>query len=315
MGEWSKKIGEYGENVVKTFFSAIGWNDLATGVTLTCLNKDKHLNKKNNPKETHGIDFLYSYMNPLVSGQLNNVLISSKYTTEKYPNSPTKLFKDFIEDLIVTMECYSFSEIKSNTSLGYQFSSVNDVGVLFWLNSNSDSTDDLISVVASSRIIDTQSNNTVYIMDNKHVTFILEVMKFVKTKSDKFEHFFYYPSTGQNINPLNRENTGKILPVEYLNSTIIPVRLVNKVNPKEICLLIATMDNFEEKDLMRLIGLAKDITTELVGQIIIAFPDYNDPSHSQTVALTKQKFQANEFTKTVSVINFLNPNSAFENEY
>ena len=65
----------------------------------------------------------------------------------------------------------------------------------------------------------------------------------------KFNHFFYYPNTGQNINPLHRENVGKILPVEYLNSTIIPIRLVNKDNPKEICLLLATVDNFEEEDL------------------------------------------------------------------
>ena len=312
MGEWSKKIGEYGENVVKKFFSVIGWNSLATSVTLTCINNDKHLNDKGNPKETHGIDFLYSYMNPLVSGQLNNVLISSKYKTEKYPNSPTKLFKDFMEDLITTMECYNFSEIKNSTSLAYQFSTVNDVGVLFWLNNKADSNDDLISIIAPSRILDTQSNNAIYIMDNKRVVFILEVMKFVKTKSEKFDYFFYYPNTGQNINPVNRENVGKSLPVEYLNSTILPLRLVNKDNPKEICLLLATLDNFEEADLLRLIGLAKDITTELVGQIIIAFPDYDEPNHSQIVALTKQKFQANEFTKCVSVINFLNPISVFE---
>jgi hypothetical protein len=312
MGEWSKKIGEYGENVVKTFFSVIGWNNLATGVTLPCLNANKHLNNKGNPKETHGIDFLYSYMNPLVSGQLNNVLISSKYKTEKYPNSPTKLFKDFMEDLITTVECYNFSEIRSNTSSAYQFSTANDVGVLFWLNNNAESNDDLISIVATSRVLDTQCNNSIFIMDNKRVVFILEVMKFVKTKSEKFDYFFYYPNTGQNINPVNRENTGKSLPVEYLNSTILPIRLVNKYNPKELCLLLATLDNFEEADLLRLIGLAKDITTDWVGQIIIAFPDYDEPNHSQIVALTKQKFQANEFTKSVSVINFLNPISVFE---
>ncbi|MCD4746185.1 MAG: hypothetical protein K8R58_07785 [Bacteroidales bacterium] len=311
MGEWSKKIGEYGENVVKTFFSVIGWNDLATGVTLPCLNNNIHLNENGNPKTTHGIDFLYSYINPLVSGQLNNVLISSKYKTEKYPNSPTKLFKEFMEDIITTIECYSLSEIKNSSSSAYQYSSINDVGILFWLNNNPESTDDLISIIASARIIDTQSNNAIYIMDNKRVAFVLEVMKFVKTKNDKFDYFFYYPNTGQNINPLKRENVGKVLPVEYLNSTIIPIKLVNKDNPKEISWLLATADNFEENDLMKIMGLAKDITTELVSQIIIAFPDYDENYHSQTVTLTKQKFQSGEFTKYITVINFLNPISVF----
>ncbi|WP_430613181.1 GapS4a family protein [Flavobacterium sp. JP2137] len=311
MGEWSKKIGEYGENVVKIFFSAIGWYDLATGISLPCLNNQTHLNDKDKPKETHGIDFLFSYINPLVSGQLNNIVISSKYKTEKYPNSATKLFKEFMEDLITTVECYQSSTLKFNSTSNFNYSSANDIGVLFWLNNNPDSTDDLISIVANARIVDTYSNNTIFLMDNKRVAFILEVMKFVKTKSNKYDYSFYYPNTGQNINPVERQNAGKILPVEYLNSSIIPVRLVNKDNQKEICLLLATLDDFDIHDLLRLIGLAKDITTELVGSIIIAFPDYQELKHSEAVAIAKQNFQANEFTKTISVINFLNPISVF----
>jgi len=311
MGEWSKKIGEYGESVVEKFFSVIGWNDLAKGIEIPCQNINKHLNENNKQKVTHGIDYLFSYMNPLVSGQLNNVLISSKFKTKKYPNSPSILFKEYMGDLITTLECYDISDIKNNLVLGYNHSTINEVGILFWLNNQPDSNDDLISILSSSRIIDTQVNKAIYIMDNKHVAFILEVMKFVKTKNDKFNFFFYYPNTGQNINPLNRKNVGEILPVEYLNSSIIPIRLVHKDNPKEICLFIATLDNFEENDLMRLMGLAKDISTELVGQIIIAFPDYDELNHKQIVTLTKQKFQSVDFTKNISVINFFNPLSVF----
>ncbi len=54
MGEWSKKIGEYGENVVENFFSVVGWNDMSKGHTLPCLQSTKHLNEKGNPKETPG---------------------------------------------------------------------------------------------------------------------------------------------------------------------------------------------------------------------------------------------------------------------
>ena len=28
MGEWSKKIGEYGENLVEKILSVVGWTDL-----------------------------------------------------------------------------------------------------------------------------------------------------------------------------------------------------------------------------------------------------------------------------------------------
>ena len=53
----------------------------------------------------HGIDFLYSYMSPLVDGQLNNAIISSKFQAKKYPNSPTTKFKD----LIRTIDCFDNS--------------------------------------------------------------------------------------------------------------------------------------------------------------------------------------------------------------
>lgn len=310
MGEWSKKIGEYGENFVEKFLSVIGWSDLAKGNTINCSKQNgEHVNEKGNKVHTHGIDFLYSYMNPLVGSQLNNVLVSSKFETSKYPNSPTKKFKDYIVDLISTLDCFDCSELKDSVLKHYQYSTINDIGVLFWLNNQEDSNDDLISVVSSARI-DVLRNNTIYIMDNKRVGFILEIMKFIKTKNN-YTHSFYYPLTGQNINPTNRTNTGNILPVEFLNSSVIPIKLENKNNSKEICLFLGTIDNFEEDTFIRLMGLAKDISTNLAGEVIIGFLDYQELQHKKIVSISKQGFQDSDFTKTVSVINFLNPSNAF----
>ncbi len=310
MGEWSKKIGEYGEDVVEKFFSVIGWNDLSKGVVLPCIQPEKHKNEQGNQRQTHGIDFLYSYMSPLVSNQLNNVITSVKYKTIKYPNSPTNLFKEFMDDLVTTLECFDISEEKNLSIDGFSYSSINDIGVLFWLNNQEDSNDDLISIIASARI-DFIANKTIFIMDNKRVGFILEVMRYIKTQAHKYNYAFYYPNTGQNINPLNRINTGKMLPVEFLNSTIIPIKLENKDNPKETSLFLATLDAFDEEDLIRLMGLAKDISTDLAGEVIIAFLDYQELKHSNLVSRAKQKFQAMDFTKTVKVINFTNPLNAF----
>lgn len=311
MGEWSKKIGEYGENVAEKFFSVIGWNDMHKGVSIPCMKTNgEHLNDEGNPSETHGIDNLFSYNSPLVDGHINNVLISVKYKTVKYPNSPTKLFKGFMEDLINQMECFEYSNKKDSLVAGIQCNVINDIGVLFWLNNKKDSNDDLISVISSARI-DYSGDKTIYIMDNKRVAFILDVMKFIKTKAIEYDYAFYYPSTGQNINPIIRDSSGKILPVEYLNSSIIPIKLQNTANSRENCLFIAVLDNFEEDCFLRIMGLAKEISSTFASQTIIAFHDYDELNHKEMVSNAKLRFQESSYAKTVSVLNFNDPLNAF----
>ena len=380
MGEKSKKIGEYGEDYAEKFFNSVGWDSLSKGIELKCSN-ELHQNKNGNPSRTHGIDFLYTYQSPLVDGQLNNVIISVK--DQNYPNNPNTKFREFMKELIAMLECYDCSEEKQKVLKIYRCNSINDVGILFWINNTGKSDTDLIKSVSSVRLEDTRDNtiylvdnrratfileviamlecydcseekqkvlkiyrcnsindvgilfwinntgksdtdliksvssvrledtrdNTIYLVDNRRATFILEVMKFVKTKNDS-QYSFYYPLTGRNLNPQNRSNAGKILPIEYLNSSVIPIKLEKKSNNKEISLFLATIDHFEADEFMRLMGLAKDISTNLVGEVIIAFPDYDQLKHSNVVNELKQGFQDADFTKTVSVINYINPINA-----
>lgn len=188
-------------------------------------------------------------------------------------------------------------------------SSVNDVGVLFWLNNQADSDDDLISKVATARLNILQ-NRTIYIVDNKRAAFIMEVLRYLQSQK-AYSYSFYYPSTGRNINPQSRNNTGHILPVEYLNSSILPIKMVNVSNSNETCFMIATIDKFEKDTFMRLIGLAKDISTNLPGHIIIGFPDYSPLKHDVIEKQTKMGFDDRDFTNTISVINYMNPLNAF----
>ena len=97
------------------------------------------------------------------------------------------------------------------------------------------------------------------------------------------------------------------MPVEYFNSSVIPIKLENINNSKETCLFLATIDSFEKDTFMRLMGLAKDLCTNLAGQVIIAFPDYNELVDGTMVSTSKQGFQDADFTKTVRVVNYNNP--------
>lgn len=147
-------------------------------------------------------------------------------------------------------------------------------------------------------------------MDNRHVAFILSLISYIKAL-DKCNYSFFYPSTGQNVNPISRTDNGPILPVEYINSSVIPIRLENKDNPKEVSFFIGSIDGFDQDGFMRLMGLSKDISKHLTGKVIIGFPDYNDLEHKNTASIAKQGFEDIDFAKTVSVVNYHNQLSVF----
>lgn len=128
---------------------------------------------------------------------------------------------------------------------------------------------------------------------------------------NEYNYSFYYPSTGRNINPISRNNTGTLLPVEYINSSVLPIKMVKRNNGNETCFMLATIDYFDKDTFMRLMGLAKDISTNLSGSIVIGFPDYDSLKHELIVKQATQGFNDRDFTKSISVINYTNPLNAF----
>ncbi|MDR0606024.1 MAG: hypothetical protein LBG80_17180 [Bacteroidales bacterium] len=308
MGELSKRIGEYGENIVEQFLVAIGWKNLQKGFDIPCLLNDKH-STTDAPRRTHGIDFLYTYKSPLISNVLNNVVISSKFKTKKYPNNPNVKFKEYFDDLAIAIECFSISEKRNEITKGFDnYSKINDIGLLFWLNNSNEEGNysDLIGKISNAQIKDDYNIHCIFVVDNKRVMFILDAIRFLKSEFQNFDFFFYYPNTGQNISPIERENTGTYLPVEYINSSILPIKLQNKDNAKEVYFALFSIDGFEKDDFRRIMGVAKDISTNLTSKVFICFPDYNEISHSNEAKQAKQQFTDTNFSSTVFVKNYRN---------
>lgn len=62
-------------------------------------------------KETHGIDALFAYHSPLESKTIENVIVSSKYSSNPYSSVPST-FKAHFEDIALAIECYNKSTLK-----------------------------------------------------------------------------------------------------------------------------------------------------------------------------------------------------------
>ena len=155
MGEWSKSIGEKGEDIVNFIFENIlNFNSLVENSSIDCIRGLKHKdNTAKSNRSSHGIDGLVSYKSPLEDSCLEIGIISSKYIGGEYPKYPSTLFKSHIKDLAQTLECFYNSKLKNN--INHNFNGVNKTeifGILVWLSNTSEINYDLISKVDNIQI-------------------------------------------------------------------------------------------------------------------------------------------------------------------
>lgn len=303
MGEKSKIIGEFGEKTVENFLKMIGWGNAPKNIEFKCALAEKH------EKRTHGLDFFFSYKSPLVDGVLKSVNISVKFTDKAYPNSPSSKFKEFFYDLATAIECFKFSEDYSEiVSSANGYSKTDDVGVLFWLSNNEESSHDLIGKVSTVQLNSDNKFHSFYVVDNNRIDFIYKSLVFSKNKFPNCDIQFYYPDTGKNLIPTQKQNCGSILPVEYINTSILPLRVENKETGKTT-LALFTINPFELNDLKRLIGLAQDISKSWSSNVLIAFPDFNGLSHMNEIRKAKSSF---ENSKLIDGLEILSYNDSFK---
>jgi hypothetical protein len=114
---------------------------------------------------------------------------------------------------------------------------------------------------------------------------------------------FIYFFTGLNGNELSHRN-GKIIPVQYINTSILPLRINKK---GETTVLISSINGFDENELMKIMGIAKMIGNNVQGNTIICFPDYLESRDAPIVNNLKQVFNDASFTDRLTVCNYNNP--------
>ena len=140
-------------------------------------------------------------------------------------------------------------------------------------------------------------------MDNKRIDFIYLSLKYAISTFNNSDINFFYPDTGKNIIPSIKKNFGKVLPVEYLNSSILPIRIEDNLS-KQTTLALFTIDPFDVDDLKRLISLSQELSKSWPSKILICFPNYNETNHSREVRIAKNNFEDAKFTNNISVQSF-----------
>lgn len=299
MGEFSKRIGDVGENIVFDFLALIGWHQPVRNFDIPSIDPEKH------EKSSHGIDGYFHYKSPVISRTLENVLISVKYSKDKYPNAPVEKFKSYYRDIGMAIESFKKSEIRSkNINSRSDIETTFDRGVIFWLNNVDDDSSDLLEKLSKLEAPKDYNHDGIFLVDNRKIEFFFNAIEYVKRKFPGKEIQFTYFSTGLN-NDNETPKNGGIMPIQYLGSNILPMR-VQESSDKNTLVLVSR-EKFEDEELVKLIGLAKNITANYQSNTVIAFPDYNRLQHEQLVDNAKLLVEEASFTNTLSVENY-NPN-------
>lgn len=302
MGEFSKRIGEIGEEIVIEFLALIGWHQPVRNFDIPSIDTEKH------GKHTHGIDAYINYKSPMISRTLENILISIKYSKDKYPNAPVEKFKDHYRDLGMAIESFKKSDLRAKTiNSRSDFEATFDRGIIFWLNNDENDTQDLLQKLSKLEAPKDFNHDGIFLVDNNKIEFFFNAIEYVKRKYPNKEIEFTYFNTGLNSDNESPKN-GSIMPIQYLASNILPIRVQTDVDKNT--LILCSRECFEEEELIKLIGLAKNITANYQSNTIIAFPDYNKLKHEQLVDGAKQIVEESFFTNTLSVENF---NTNFRN--
>jgi hypothetical protein len=294
MGEWSKKVGEAGEALVGEFLSLVGWGTAKRGISIPCVKADNHVIAEH-PRTTHGIDYLLAHRSPLVDDLGQHIVVSVKYSAEPYPASPSATFKKHFVDLAFTLECFKNSQARQDNAQGLRgVRKVQDVGVLFWLNNDKRGDGDVIARLPRVNLPDGLSYDLIYVVDNRRAQFVFDSVRYAMQLGKDSDVRISYHETGKNLNPLQKTHCGTFLPVEYINSSVLPFRILEKASHQQ-ALFLSTLERFSESGLKRLLGLAQQLSQGWGTKVIVAFPDYDPLIHSNMVQGAKGCFSDEGF--------------------
>lgn len=291
-GEKAKSSGEFGEKIAARLLELIGWNSAQKNLSISCLEGEDH------KKTKHGVDCYFSYESPLKDNTFEEVVISVKHNEGGYPLYPKTKFKDYLRDIAHTIECFNYDSEYRNVK------AENITGVIFWFSNNpSEKSKGIIEKVWNFRHDQDISYGPIYLVDNKKAAFLVNAISYAKNRYNNESVSFVYPSTGYNDSDLyTKIHLGKILPVQYINSSVLPIRIDGE---KGNILLLFINEEFSESGLKRLMGLATYLTGTWANKTIILFPDYNELRHSNIVAKVSRPFRNQEYFSNLIVDSFL----------
>lgn len=258
--------------IVKKILELIGWNQFGENEAVEVFNE------RTSENEVHSVDFVGDFENKLKEKSGDFILISSCHDL-KYPDSS----KATITKYLYSTEML-FNNFKEKKKIPLKkFKNTDCYSLFFWLSTdNNEVAGDFIYHAKENykkELLDDEINY--FLVDNSKANFLISSIVTAKNYRPDVPVRFLYPITEANQSPDKIGQRGLKLPVQYINSSVIPIA---KEDKSKISFMLFCSDPFSSDALKKLIWLTIRLTSGFGNEYLLYFPDY-DATQSKNEAL------------------------------
>lgn len=296
MGEFSKLVGEHGENLAGVFLDLIGWKPRMQQFDLPC-SYEHHDNSVE-----HGVDAYYHYKSPLIDDVLDHVIVSVKYSADGYGKDYKQRFKKSLKQLLETVECFDRTDYKHRVNNSYVgVSRSTTCGLLIWFHGNVNENQSIIDKIKDVRFSDDLTiSRPIVIIDKRRMEFVSESILLVMKNYGEHKIDFLYQNTGNNLSASEKITNGNYLPVQMISSGCLVFR-VQPPQSNDVIVCICCDESFSKDAFEKTVGLAQELTLNLPSKVEIYFPDFQPEKHNVLIDDVKMLFGNRDFSARVNV--------------
>lgn len=278
--------------IVKKILELIGWNQFGENTSVEIFNE--HTSED----DVHSINFIGDFENKLKEKTGDFVMVSSLHDFS-YPNTSKSEVTKYLKDVDVIFE----DSKKKNEIPLKRFESTNYHSLLFWLTTdNDDLLRDFIHPTKDNYKRTLLNDElTYYLIDNKKANFLISSIITAKNYREDVSVKFLYPITEANQSPDRIGQRGLKLPVEYINSSVIPIAKEDKA---KISFLLFCSDSFSPESLKKLIWLTIRLTSGFGNEYLLYFPDYYEDQHQNEALKIIRSFDEELLDDKIKVLRY-----------
>ncbi len=283
----------FNQRIAKKILELIGWNQFGEN------HKVEVFNEHTSEHDVHQIEFIGDFDSKLKEDTRDFVMVSSLHDL-KYPDSSKAEIVKYLNDTEIV-----FNDFKQNNSVQLKaYKNTEYFSLLFWLTTDP-------YEVSSNFIHHTKDNYkrnllkddiSYFLIDNNKANFLISSIATAKNYRDDVPVKFLYPITERNQSPHRIGERGLKLPVQYINSSVIPI---TKEDKNKISFLLFCSDTFSTESLKKLIWLSIRLTSGFGNEYLLYFPDYDETIHSNEAKEVIRSFNKDLLDERIKILRYI----------